>query len=42
MTVEYLGADPKEVMDELDKVRGAHARFLYLKKVYEDAFLNTR
>lgn len=26
-------------MDELDKTMGAHARFVYLKKVYEDALM---
>ncbi|XP_050914136.1 protein MAIN-LIKE 1-like [Lathyrus oleraceus] len=38
--IEYLGVDPGEAMDELDKIRGAHARFVYLKKVYEDALLS--
>lgn len=40
MMAEYLGADPREAMNELDKTRGVHARFVYLKKVYEDALLS--
>lgn len=42
MMVEYLGADPVEAMDELDKTRGAHARFVYLKKAYEDVILRAQ
>lgn len=42
MIVEYLGTDPGEVMDELDKTRGAHARFVYLNKVYEDVLLTAQ
>ncbi|XP_050895966.1 protein MAINTENANCE OF MERISTEMS-like [Lathyrus oleraceus] len=33
MMVEYLGANSGEAMKELDKTRGVHARFVYLKKV---------
>lgn len=40
MMVEYLGADPGEAINELDKTKGAHARFVYLEKVYEDALLS--
>ncbi|XP_050915752.1 protein MAIN-LIKE 1-like [Lathyrus oleraceus] len=39
--VEYLGDDLGEAMDELDKTRGAHARFIR-KKVYEDALLSAQ
>ena len=42
MMVEYLGADLGEVMDELDKTRGDRARFVYLKKVYDDALLSAQ
>lgn len=40
--VEYLRDDPEEAMEELDKIRGAQARFVYLKKVYEDAILSAQ
>ncbi|XP_050895905.1 uncharacterized protein LOC127102595 [Lathyrus oleraceus] len=40
MMVEYLGVDPGEAMDELVKTMGAHARFIYLKNVYENVFLS--
>lgn len=39
MMVEYLGANSGEAVEELDKTKGAHARFVYLKKVYEDVIL---
>ncbi|CAL5208185.1 unnamed protein product [Lathyrus oleraceus] len=42
MMLEYRGADPGEVMDELDKTRGTHARFVYLEKVYEDVLLSAQ
>lgn len=42
MMVEYFGADPEEVMKELDKTRGARARFVYLMKIYEDAILSAQ
>lgn len=34
MMVDYLGADPEEANEDLDRTRRAHARFEYLKKVY--------
>ncbi|KAI5400271.1 hypothetical protein KIW84_065256 [Lathyrus oleraceus] len=34
MTVDYLGVDTKAVMRELEKIRGAHPRFEFLKNVY--------
>ncbi|XP_050918888.1 uncharacterized protein LOC127136367 [Lathyrus oleraceus] len=40
--VEYLGADPGEAMDELDKIRGAHVIFVYLKKVYKNALMSAQ
>ncbi|XP_050896273.1 uncharacterized protein LOC127103016 [Lathyrus oleraceus] len=42
MMVEYLGSNPREAMNELDKIRGAQARFVYLKKVYKDALLSAQ
>lgn len=42
MMVEYLMVDPREEMDEFDKTRDAHARFVYLKKVYEDALMSAQ
>ncbi|XP_050891419.1 protein MAIN-LIKE 1-like [Lathyrus oleraceus] len=36
MMVDYLGANPREANEELDKTRGAHARFEYLKQIYTD------
>lgn len=32
----------REAMDEVDKTRGAHTIFVYLKKVYEDALLSAQ
>lgn len=33
MMVDHLKADPGEAKDELDRTRGAHARFEYPKKI---------
>ena len=32
--VDYLEVDPKVVLTEMERTRGAHARFEFLKKVY--------
>ncbi|CAL5210716.1 unnamed protein product [Lathyrus oleraceus] len=42
MMVDYLGADPREANEELDKTRSAHARFEYLKKIYTNEILRTQ
>ncbi|CAL5209595.1 unnamed protein product [Lathyrus oleraceus] len=34
MMVDHLGDDPREAKNELDRTRGTHARFEYLKKIY--------
>lgn len=34
MIVEHLEDDPKKAMDEVDKTRGSHARFEFLRKIY--------
>lgn len=34
--VDYLKDDPTEENKELDRTRGYHARFEYLKKVYTE------
>ncbi|CAL5198199.1 unnamed protein product [Lathyrus oleraceus] len=39
MMIDYLGDDPGEEMDELDRTRGVHARFEYIKKIYETEIL---
>lgn len=36
MMVYYLGADPWKAKEELDRTKGAHARFEYPEKVYKD------
>lgn len=36
MMVDYLGADLEEEKKQLDKTRGEHAIFEYLKKVYRE------
>lgn len=33
LMVDYLGVYPETVLREFEKVRGAHARFEFLKKV---------
>ncbi|XP_050902789.1 protein MAIN-LIKE 1-like [Lathyrus oleraceus] len=35
IVVEYLGADPEKAMNEVDRSRGAHARFEFLRNIYE-------
>lgn len=40
--VEYLGIDQRDAMNELDKTMGVHARFVYLKKVYDDVLLSAQ
>lgn len=34
MMIDYLRVDPADVMEEMDRTRGDHARFEFLKKVY--------
>lgn len=34
MMVDYLGVDTTDAMAEMDRTRGAHARFEFLKRVY--------
>lgn len=42
MMVECLRTDPGEATNGLDKTRGAHVTFVYLKKVYEDVLLSAQ
>lgn len=34
MMVKYLGVDPKKAMKEVDRTRGARARFNFLRNIY--------
>lgn len=39
LMVDYMRVDPEDAMRELEKTRGAHARFQFLKNVYIDEIL---
>lgn len=46
MLVDHLGADPGddlgEAKNKLDRTKDAHARFDYLKKIYENEILRAQ
>ena len=40
--VEELGADPLDALEEVDKTRGAHVRFSFLKRRFDDELAEAR
>lgn len=36
MMITYLGADPTKAANEVDDIRGAHARFKFLEELHKD------
>ena len=40
--VEELGADPVDALEEVDKTRGAHVRFSFLKRRFDEELVEAR